>query len=263
MSYLVVLGLNRADMVWLPMNYRNTLETTIEQLDFFDTDCLCYHSQFVAEIAEIRKRVSSLKTTICIDASSEHGHALPALLETASPRHYNEPEDPMADSVIWLRGYNRSFKGRLAKSPRRRGYANQSYALDIPEHPRYLAVAPITHAAGYFCPFFTRGEPPPLYCRDLIARQSWKRLNVKKSPICIYPPQRFIPYSIFPISINLIRVACRNFMSALPRSRRTASSRRSMFWPRSGGTLRSIRSLFPATYKIGQGLLSMISIQHV
>jgi len=51
MGYLCVVGLNRADMVWLPMNYRNTIATTIEQLDFFDADCLFFHSKFEDQIA--------------------------------------------------------------------------------------------------------------------------------------------------------------------------------------------------------------------
>jgi len=42
MAYLCVVGLNKADMVWLPINYRNTLETTIEQLNFFDADCIFF-----------------------------------------------------------------------------------------------------------------------------------------------------------------------------------------------------------------------------
>ncbi len=159
MAYLAVLGLNRADMVWLPMNYRNTLDTTIEQLGFFDTECLFYHSQFDDQIAEIRKRVPSLKTTICIDASSEHGHSLPELLKTSNARHYNEPEDPMADSVIMATGGTTGpSKGVMQSHRGAEAMLINQMLLDIPEHPRYLAVAPITHAAGYFIPiFYTRG----------------------------------------------------------------------------------------------------------
>jgi len=52
MAYLCVVGLNRADMVWLPMNYTNTLETTIEQLNFFNADCIFFHSSFEDQISE-------------------------------------------------------------------------------------------------------------------------------------------------------------------------------------------------------------------
>jgi len=159
MGYLCVVGLNRADMVWLPMNYRNTIATTIEQLDFFDADCLFFHSKFEDQIAEILNQVPSLKITICIDAPSEHGQSLPDLLEGVSASHYNEPEDPMADAVIMPTGGTTGpSKGVMQTHRGAEAMLINQMMLDIPEHPRYLAVAPITHAAGYFIPImYTRG----------------------------------------------------------------------------------------------------------
>jgi len=159
LGYLSVVGLNRADMVWMPINYRNTLESNIELLNFFDTDCLIYHSKFDDEIPQILKEVPNIKTAICIDADSEHGHSMQALMETVSPRHYNEPEDPTADSVIMATGGTTGpSKGVLQTHRGAEAMLINQMQLDIPEHPRYLAVAPITHAAGYFIPiFYTRG----------------------------------------------------------------------------------------------------------
>jgi len=159
MGYLSVVGLNRADMVWLPINYRNTLEVTIELLDFFDTDCLMYHSKFEDQIAEIHKRAPKIKAFVCIDRASEYGQSLPKLMEAVSPRHYNEPEDPTADAVIMATGGTTGpSKGALQTHRGAEAMLINQMLLDIPEHARYLAVAPITHAAGYFIPiFYTRG----------------------------------------------------------------------------------------------------------
>jgi len=158
MGYLSVVGLNRADMVWLPINYRNTLEITIELLNFFDADCLIYHSKFEHQIAEILERVPCIKTAVCLDKKSKHAHSLLELMETAGASHYNLPEDPDSDAMILATGGTTGpSKGVLHSHRGAEAMLINQMMLDIPEHPRYLAVAPITHAAGYFIPiFYTR-----------------------------------------------------------------------------------------------------------
>jgi len=159
LGYLTVVGLNRADMVWLPINYRNSIDTNVELLGFFDADCLLYHSEFDSHIAEILKRVPTIKTAMCIDATSDYGHSLPGLMESASATHFNEPEDPDADAIIMATGGTTGpSKGALHTHRGAEAMLINQMMLDIPQHPRYLAVAPITHAAGYFIPiFYTRG----------------------------------------------------------------------------------------------------------
>jgi len=155
MAYLCVVGLNRADMVWLPINYRNTLET---QLNFFDADCIFFHSSFNDQIAEILGRAPNLKTAICIDASSSHASSLPELMDGVSSDHFNELEDPAADAAIMPTGGTTGpSKGALQTHRGVEAMLINQMLLDIPEHPRYLAVSPITHAAGYFIPImYTR-----------------------------------------------------------------------------------------------------------
>jgi len=159
LAYLSVLGLNRADMVWLPINYRNTLDTNVELLNFFDAQCLLYHSDFEDHITDVLKDVPTITTAICIDAHSQHGYSLPALMEAAGATHINEPEDPDADAIIMATGGTTGpSKGALQSHRGAEAMLINQMLLDIPEHPRYLAVAPITHAAGYFIPiFYTRG----------------------------------------------------------------------------------------------------------
>lgn len=158
LGYLSVVGLNRADMVWIPINYRNALDTNIELMEFFDTDCLLYHSQFEDQIPEILQGAPNIKVALCIDAASEHGQSMPELMEAVGPKHFNEPEDPDADAVIMSTGGTTGpSKGALQSHRGAEAMLINQMMLDIPEHARYLAVAPITHAAGYFIPiFYTR-----------------------------------------------------------------------------------------------------------
>jgi len=80
-------------------------------------------------------------------------------MEAVSARYDNEPEDPDDDAMILATGGTTGpSKGVLHNHRGAEAMLINQMLLDIPEHPRYLAVAPITHAAGYFIPiFYTRG----------------------------------------------------------------------------------------------------------
>lgn len=159
-GYLSVLGVNRADMTWLPVNYRNALETNIGLLDFFGAECLIYHSQFEDQISEIRAKVPSLKAIACIDAESIHGPSLMALMDSCSSSYSGLPEDPNAVAVIQATGGTTGpSKGvMLTNRNMEAALTMQMMGLEVSEHPRYLVVAPITHAAGFFIPvYFARG----------------------------------------------------------------------------------------------------------
>jgi len=79
-------------------------------------------------------------------------------MDSVSSEHYNEPEDPTADAAIFPTGGTTGpSKGALQTHRGVEAMLINQMMLDIPEHPRYLAVSPITHAAGYFIPImYTR-----------------------------------------------------------------------------------------------------------
>jgi len=159
LGYLSVVGVNRADMVWIPVNYRNALPDTMQILEFFDTDCLLVHSKFLNQVADIQKQVPSIKKVVCIDVNMESSPSLVGQMETASTTFAYGPEDPLALSVIApTGGTSGPSKGVMQTHRGIETSLMHMHDLEIPENPRHLVVAPITHAAGYLMPaFYARG----------------------------------------------------------------------------------------------------------
>jgi len=87
-------------MVWLPINYRNALESNIELLGFFDTDCLIFHSQFEDQIAQIREQVPSIKMAVCIDTESAHAESMESLISDCSSDFPYQREEPNAPCIL-------------------------------------------------------------------------------------------------------------------------------------------------------------------
>lgn len=64
---LSMLGIMRAGAVWVPINYRNAVDATVEYMNYVEMGWLFYHSQFRDSVAEIESRVPSLRHLICLD----------------------------------------------------------------------------------------------------------------------------------------------------------------------------------------------------
>jgi len=158
-GYLSIVGVNRADMVWVPINYRNSLPDTMQVLEFFDTDCLLIHSVFAHQIADIQSKVPSIKSVVCIDSDAHGVPSLVDMMKDAEPVFEYGPEDPLALSVIAPTGGTTGpSKGVMQTHRGIESSLMHMHDLEIPEQPRHLVVAPITHAAGYLIPaFFSRG----------------------------------------------------------------------------------------------------------
>jgi len=140
-------------MVWLPINYRNALESNIELLEFFDAECLIFHSQFEGEIAQIKEQVPSIKMAVCIDAESEHGESIESLINDCSSDFLYKPEEPNAPCILLgTGGTTGPSKGVLLSQRNIETSVFYQMDLDIQQNPRYLVVAAITHAAGLFIP---------------------------------------------------------------------------------------------------------------
>ena len=100
LAYLAIVGVSRADMIWLPLNYRNALSTNAQLLSFFAADVLIYHSQFEDSIAELKALAPDIKHFLCLDADSSEGPSLSSLFSDAAVTYDTGPEDPMA--TAWM-----------------------------------------------------------------------------------------------------------------------------------------------------------------
>jgi len=64
-----MLGIMRAGLAWVPINYRNALDANVEYMNYVEMACLFYHSHFRDSVAEIKARVPSLRHLVCLDTT--------------------------------------------------------------------------------------------------------------------------------------------------------------------------------------------------
>ena len=151
-AFLALLGLMRAEGVWLPINPRNSLATNIDLSRRFEMQVLFYHSAFAEEAAEIANAVEGVEELVCLDAGpggataldmdgwlEEGGEDFEAGAEAA--------EDLLA--IFPTGGTTGKSKGVLMNHAAvETWYANFYSHFGYYEGSVHLVVAPMTHTAG-------------------------------------------------------------------------------------------------------------------
>ncbi|NBH02123.1 long-chain fatty acid--CoA ligase [Amycolatopsis sp. SID8362] len=144
-AFACVFGVSRAGAVWCPVNPRNAAGENRDLLDLFDCTCLIYQSSFAPLVEQLRPDLPKLKTAVCLDDGSFEDW-----LGDAAPW-----EAPPVDDVVMLVGTG-GTTGR-PKGVVLTGHNIETMtALTLMSYPfrgrpRYLALAPLTHAAGVLC----------------------------------------------------------------------------------------------------------------
>ena len=159
-AFSCVFGIARAGAAWCPVNPRNEATENRDLLDFFDCTCLIFQSAFAPLVAKIAPDLPKLTTLVCLDGDQ------PPRLDGEQPRAVEferwldglaaEPwqAEPVDDIVmlvgtggttgrpkgVMLTGHNIETMSALTL---------MSYPFGA--RPRYLALAPLTHAAGVLC----------------------------------------------------------------------------------------------------------------
>jgi fatty-acyl-CoA synthase len=154
-----VFGISRAGAVWCPVNPRNEAAENRDLLDFFDCACLIFQAAFAPLVAKILPDLPKLTTLVCLDG--EAAGATPFDLwigpEAAEPWQAESPGDLVM--LVGTGGTTGRPKGVMLTG---RNIETMS-ALTLMSYPfgprpRYLALAPLTHAAGVLCfPVMTLG----------------------------------------------------------------------------------------------------------
>ena len=176
-AFSCVFGISRAGAVWCPVNPRNEAAENRDLLDFFDCTCLIFQTAFAPLVAKIVPALPKLRTLVCLDGDPEtpktpetpgtppSQSGVPGsigfrawLADLAPGRWQAEPADDIAMLVgtggttgrpkgVMLTGHNIEAMSALTL---------MSYPFS--PRPRYLALAPLTHAAGVLCfPVMTLG----------------------------------------------------------------------------------------------------------
>ncbi len=152
LAFSCVLGLSRVGATWVPINPRNGLEENHYILDNFDCSALFYHSIYEPIIEALRPRLPKLQLLVCLDKA---GNSSPEFTDWLS-QYKDNPVSVVTkgDDLAILAG-----TGGTTGNPKGVMLSNQNVesfvALSLmctptDEKPVYLALAPLTHAAGIF-----------------------------------------------------------------------------------------------------------------
>jgi fatty-acyl-CoA synthase len=168
-AFSCVFGISRAGAVWCPVNPRNEAAENRDLLDFFDCRCLIFQAAFGSLVAKILPGLPKLTTLVCLDGdlpdATPFGEWIAAGAAGPGPAGPLEPgpagPGPASDMIMLVGtgGTTGRPKGVMLTG----GNIETMSALTLMSYPfrprpRYLALAPLTHAAGVLCfPVMTLG----------------------------------------------------------------------------------------------------------
>jgi fatty-acyl-CoA synthase len=159
MAFSCVFGISRAGAVWCPVNPRNEAAENRDLLDSFDCACLIFQAAFAPLVTKILPDLPKLTTLVCLDGEAVGATPFDLWIgpEAAEPWQAES-----ADDVIMLVGTGGTTGRPKGVMLTGRNIETMS-ALTLMSYPfrprpRYLALAPLTHAAGVLCfPVMTLG----------------------------------------------------------------------------------------------------------
>ncbi len=150
-AFECVLGILRADCVWVAINARNALPENCYILANADVEVLFYHSTFSGFIPGIRKACPGIRLYICIDNPEEQGAEFfedwIAKQQSTTPQVRDDPS--ALCSIFFTGGTTGRPKGVMHSNlVWEVAIANFHSAMPSTRPPVHLVVAPMTHGAG-------------------------------------------------------------------------------------------------------------------
>jgi acyl-CoA synthetase (AMP-forming)/AMP-acid ligase II len=149
MALACVFGISRAGAVWCPVNPRNEAAENHFALDAFDCAGLIFHSAFAAMVERMAPELPKLRVLVCLDESPPFAPSLETWLAGVEDGEFDvEPIDDLA-MIAGTGGTTGQPKGVML-SGRSLETMTALTLIGFPFEPRpvYLALAPLTHAAG-------------------------------------------------------------------------------------------------------------------
>ena len=180
-AFSSVFGISRAGAVWCPINPRNEAAENRELLDLFDCSVLLFQAAFAPLVSRIRDDLPKVHTWVCLDADASADVAGALTWETfltggggdasppippapagqdaagggGGPVVVEGPDLPAVDDLAMIVGTG-GTTGRpkgvmLTGSNLETMTALTLMGYPFDGRPVYLALAPLTHAAGVLC----------------------------------------------------------------------------------------------------------------
>ncbi|HEX9539780.1 MAG TPA: long-chain fatty acid--CoA ligase [Streptosporangiaceae bacterium] len=158
-AFSCVFGIARAGAVWCPINPRNEAAENRELLDLFDCSCLIFQGTFAPLVARIAPDLPNVTTLVSLDEGVPGAISFGKWLDSIGSEPCEaEPVDDIA-MIAGTGGTTGKPKGVLLTGHNietMTALTLMSYPFD--GRPAYLALAPLTHAAGVLCfPIMTLG----------------------------------------------------------------------------------------------------------
>ena len=152
LGFACVFGISRAAAVWCPVNPRNEASENRFVLDAFDCNCLIFHSNYAPMVEQMRANLPKVRVFVCLDAAFDFAPSWTQWVEGVSDAPIDiAPVDDLA-MIAGTGGTTGQPKGVMLSG---RNLETMSaltlmgYPFD--GRPTYLALAPLTHAAGVLC----------------------------------------------------------------------------------------------------------------
>jgi fatty-acyl-CoA synthase len=159
LAFTCVFGISRGAAVWCPINPRNEAAENKFILDQFDCSLLLFHSSFAPMVEAVRHDLPKLRTLVCLDAELPFAPSFDRWLAGLADDVYErETIDDLA-MIPGTGGTTGKPKGVML-SGRNIETMTALTLMGYPfkGRPVYLALAPLTHAAGVLCfPIMTLG----------------------------------------------------------------------------------------------------------
>jgi len=158
-AFSCVFGIARAGAVWCPINPRNEAAENRDLLDFFDCSCLIFQGAFAPLVERIAAGLPKLTTLVCLDQQTPVATPLGQWLDGMPGEPWQA--DPVDDVVmiVGTGGTTGRPKGVMLTGRNIETMAALTLmGYPFGARPVYLALAPLTHAAGVLCfPVMTLG----------------------------------------------------------------------------------------------------------
>jgi fatty-acyl-CoA synthase len=151
-AFSCVFGIARAGAVWCPVNPRNEAAENRDLLAAFDCSCLIYQQAFAPLVDQILPLLPSITTVVCLDDAPAGRTSFQNWIADVPDHPWQADQlDDLAMIVgtggttgrpkgVMLTGHNLETMTALTL---------MGYPFD--GRPQYLALAPLTHAAGVLC----------------------------------------------------------------------------------------------------------------
>jgi fatty-acyl-CoA synthase len=152
-AFSCVFGISRAGAIWCPINPRNEAAENRELLDQFDCEVLIYQAAFAPLVDRIRDSLPKVHTFVCLDEPHDpRSVGWDAFCGSASQpaSDLTDPDD--LAMIVGTGGTTGRPKGvMLSNTNLETMTALTLMGYPFGDRPVYLALAPLTHAAGVLC----------------------------------------------------------------------------------------------------------------